>query len=132
MTPLLRKGQPLTHIWLEHKEEIGVSERTLYRYIDHGVLSVGNLDLRRKVGYKPRKKKKEPSDGFLNQAFRKNRTYTDFLNFREKHPDVPIVEMDTVKGVREQGKRMLTLIFCEMNFMLIFLMRDGKAETVVE
>ena len=40
--------------------------------------------------------------------------------------------MDTVKGVREQGKRMLTLIFCEMNLMLIFLMRDGKAETVVE
>lgn len=40
--------------------------------------------------------------------------------------------MDTVKGVREQGKRMLTMNFCEMNLMLILLMRDGKAETVVE
>ena len=40
--------------------------------------------------------------------------------------------MDTVKGCREQGKRMLTLLFVEQNFMLIFLMRDGKAQTVVE
>ena len=40
--------------------------------------------------------------------------------------------MDTVKGCREQGKRMLTLLFVEQNLMLIFLMRDGKAETVVE
>ena len=50
----------------------------------------------------------------------------------EKHPDTPVVQMDTVKGVREQGKRMLTLHFCNTNMMLIFLMRDGKAETVVE
>ena len=132
VTPLLRKGQPLTHIWWEHKDEISISERTLYRYIDLGVLGAGNLDLRRKLGYKPRKKKKEPSEGFLNQAFRKDRTYVDFLKFQEKHPNVPVVEMDTVKGVREQGKRMLTLIFCEMNLMLIFLMRDNKADTVVE
>ena len=50
----------------------------------------------------------------------------------EKHPTAAYVEMDTVKGCREQGKRMLTLLFVEQNFMLIFLMRDGKAQTVVE
>lgn len=42
------------------------------------------------------------------------------------------MEVDTVKGVREQGKRMLTMLFVEQNLMLIFLMRDGRAETVVE
>ena len=40
--------------------------------------------------------------------------------------------MDTVKGCREQGKRLLTLHFCNTNMMLMFLMRDGKADTVVE
>lgn len=50
----------------------------------------------------------------------------------EKHPTATYVEMDTVKGCREQGKRMLTLLFVEQSFMLIFLMRDGKAQTVVE
>ena len=38
--------------------------------------------------------------------------------------------MDTVKGVRESGKRLLTMIFRENNVMLLFLMPDGKAESV--
>jgi len=50
----------------------------------------------------------------------------------EKHPNTAYVEMDTVKGVREQGKRMLTMNFVEMNLMLIILMINGKAATVVE
>lgn len=132
VSPLILKGQPLTHIWSEHGIEIGISQRTLYRYIDQGVLSIGNIDLRRKVAYKPRKKKKENSERFLNQNFRKNRGYDDYLKYIEKHPNTSVIQMDTVKGVREQGKRMLTLHFCDTNMMLIFLMRDCKADTVVE
>lgn len=132
VSPLIMKGQPLTHIWSEHKEELGISQRTLYRYIDLGVLKVGNMDLRRKVSYRPRRKKKEKSEGFLNQEFRKNRSYDDYLKYMDKHPDTPVVQMDTVKGCREQGKRLLTLHFCNTNMMLMFLMIDGKADTVVE
>ena len=132
VSPLIKKGQPLTHIYAEHGEELPISQRTLYNYIDAGLLSVGNLDLRRKVGYRPRKKKKESSEGILNQRFREDRTYEDFLSYMAKHPKAPYVEMDTVRGCREQGKRMLTMLFVEQNLMLIFLMRDGKADTVVE
>lgn len=132
VTPLILKGQPITHIWAEHGEELGISQRTLYRYADRGILSFGNIDLRRKVGYRPRKKKKEPSEGFLNQEFRKSRSYDDYLEYMEKHPDTTVVQMDTVKGCREQGKRLLTLHFCDTNMMLILLMHDGKADTVVE
>jgi len=132
VTPLILKGQPLTHIWSEHSDELGISQRTLYRYIEQGVLSVGNIDLRRKVAYKPRKKKKEVSEGFLNQEFRKNRGYDDYLKYMEKHPETPVIQMDTVKGCREQGKRLLTIHFCNANMMLMLLMRDGKADTVVE
>jgi len=132
VAPLIKKGQPLTHILAEHRDEIPVSERTLYRYIDSGEFSIGNLDLRRKVGYRPRKKKKEPSEGFLNQEFRKDRTYADFLNYIAANPKTAYVEMDTVKGCREQGKRLLTLNFVEMNLMLMILMIDGRADTVVE
>ena len=89
---------------------------------------MGNIDLRRKVAYKPRKKKKKVPEGFLNQEFRKNRGYDDYLKYMEKHPDTPIILMDTVKGCREQGKRLLTLHFCNTNMMLMFLMRDGKAD----
>ena len=132
VSPLVKKGQPLTHILAEHRTEITVSERTLYRYIDGGEFSIGNIDLRRKVGYRPRRKKKEPSEGFLNQQFRKDRTYADFLSYMAANPKTAYVEMDTVKGCREQGKRLLTLHFVEMNLMLMILMVDCKAHTVVE
>lgn len=39
-------------------------------------------------------------------------------------------EMDTVKGCRERGKRLLTMIHQEIPVMLLFLMPDGKAESV--
>jgi len=132
VSKLIRKGQPLTHIHSVHGEKFGVTERTLYNYIDDGVFSIGNIDLRRKVGYRPRKKKREVSDGFGNLDFRKGRTYNDYLKFLEANPGTPVVELDTVFGVREQGKRLLTMIFTGNNVMLLFLMRDGKAETVIE
>ena len=39
--------------------------------------------------------------------------------------------MDTVKGCKEKGKRMLNFVFCENNLMLSFLMPDGCADSVV-
>jgi IS30 family transposase len=133
VSPLVKKGQPLTHIYAEHKDEIPVSERTLYRYIDAGLLGVGNLDLRRKVGYRPRRKKKVVTEAPKNNhEYRKNRTYEDFLVYLKKHPNVNYIEMDTVLGSRRKGKRMLTMLFVQQSLMLIFLMRDGKADSVVE
>ena len=38
--------------------------------------------------------------------------------------------MDTVKGVRERGKRLLTMTFRDYSIMLMFLLPDGKAESV--
>lgn len=38
--------------------------------------------------------------------------------------------MDTVKGMREQGKRLLTVIFRKNDVMLLLLMPDEKAESV--
>lgn len=132
VSPLILKGQPLTHIFSSHSSEIPVSQRTLYNYIDDGHLSVGNLDLRRKVGYRPRKKKKGTTEGFENLQFRKERTFQHFEKHLEENPGLPYVEMDTVKGVREQGKRMLTMIFTQNDLMLLFIMPDGTADSVTD
>ena len=47
-----------------------------------------------------------------------------------KYSGLSAIEMDTVKGVREKGKRLLTMIFQDNSIMLLFLMPDGKAESV--
>ena len=131
ITRLVKKGQPLTHIYAEHENEMPVCLRTLYNYIDDGELTVKNIDLRRKTGYKKRGKGHQPSLGFANMEFRQGRTYTDFeYAMKAKYTEDEVVEMDTVKGVREQGKRLLTMIFRRNNVMLLFLMPDGKAESV--
>lgn len=43
--PLIAKGQSLNHICQTHADELGVSERTLYNYIDKNVFKVRNIDL---------------------------------------------------------------------------------------
>lgn len=130
VTRLVKKGQPLTHIYAEHEAEIPISLRSLYNYIDAGELTIKNIDLRRKTGYKQRRKNaKGYAKGGADQRYREGRNYADYESFI-KHSEVSTVEMDTVKGIRERGKRLLTMIFQDNYVMLLFLMPDGKAESV--
>ena len=131
VTKLVNKGQPLTHIYAAHKDELPVGLRSLYNYIDSGEMTIQNIDLRRKVGYRSRKKKRTPSQGFQNQEYRQTRTYEDYqFALSVQFTEDEVVEMDTVKGVREQGKRLLTMIFVKNSVMLLFLMPDGTATSV--
>ena len=132
VTKLVKKGQPLTHIYAEHKAEMPMSLRSLYNYIDAGLLSIKNIDLRRKVGYKSRRKKKdkeEPPRGFAIQKHREGRTFEDYEIYMKQN-GLSALEMDTVKGVQKRGKRLLTMIFQDNSVMLLFLMPDGTAASV--
>ena len=131
ITRLVRKGQPLTHIYAEHEKEMPVSLRSLYNYIDAGEMTIKNIDLRRKTSYKQRRQnKKGIPEGFANQEYRQCRTYEDFEHLMKLVDEDLTVEMDTVKGVREKGKRLLTMIFRKNSVMLLFLMPDGTAASV--
>ena len=74
---------------------IMLDEKTIYNYIDAGLLSVGNIDLPRKVRYRVRKKKKPVR---VDKQCHVGRTYDDFREFIATNPDVAIVEMDSVEG----------------------------------
>jgi len=58
ISPLIMKGQSINHIFATHAEDIGLSERTLYNYIDQNAFKVRNIDLPKKVRYKKRRQKK--------------------------------------------------------------------------
>lgn len=131
VTKQIKKGQPLTHIYAEHQAELPISLRSLYNYIDAGMLTVRNIDLRRKVSYKPRKRTQKRV-AYRNQDFRTGRTYGDFQKYIENHPNCSIVQMDTVLGTRTKGQRILTMLFLKTNIMLMFLIPDGKGQTVVD
>ena len=67
--------------------------------------------------------------GFADQSYREGHTYEDFKSYMTVAA-VGAVEMDTVRGSRERGKRLLTMIFQDNSIMLLFLMPDGTAESV--
>lgn len=129
LTPLIKKGQSISHIYATHAEELSCSRRTIYTYIDQGVFKVRNIDLRRKVKYKPRKTSTKTN--IKDRAFRRNRTYDDFLEYIEKKNPVNIVEMDTVEGKREGKACFLTMLFRNCNLMLMFLLASHTQEEVL-
>jgi len=129
VSPLVLKGQSIAHIYENHKAEISCSERTLYKYIDQNLFSARNIDLPRKVKYKPRKKASAPSS--IPVVNRIGRTYEDFLTYLEDHPELSVVEMDTVHGTRS-GKVLLTLFFRSCSLMLVFLMDACTTKCVNE
>ena len=120
ISPLIRQGQPLSHIYSAHASDIQVSRRTLYNYLDLGLFDVRNLDLPRRVRYKLRKNQRQANP--IQYDYRNRRTYRDFEKYCDAFPDYEIVEMDTVKGTQEAGKCLLTLLFRKSSFMLIFLL----------
>ena len=132
ISPLIMKGQPLSHIFAVHADEIPVCRRTLYNYLDQRVFQARNIDLPRRVRYKKRKKATTPRTKDIRQVYRNKRTYKDFERFMEAHPDLDVVEMDTVKGSRAAGQCLLTLLFRSCSFMLVILLPRCTQECVIQ
>jgi len=127
VSPLLMRGQSLGHIYVSHGEDLGCSRRTLYHYIDQGAFTARNLDLPRKVRYKPRKKHHLREKGI--SSYRNDRTYKDFLKLLESDPETNVVEMDTVEGTNK-GPVLLTMLFRNCGFMLIRLLERSTQDCV--
>ena len=119
----------MNHIFTNHGEKIPCSEPTLYRYIDEGLLTVKNIDLLRKVTYKPRKQTEQRTS--LERACPVNRTYEYFLSYISENPDANIVEMDTVVG-SEPGKVLPTMLFRNCSLMVAFLMENNRSDSVIQ
>lgn len=95
-----------------------MSVKTMYNYIDSGVLLTRNIDLKRKVVFKKRKdslKKKTITD----RSVFKNRSYADFKQLGISSAD--FVEMDTVISASGSNKCILTFCFPDTVFFLAYL-----------
>lgn len=129
ISPLIRKGQSIHHICSVNTDTLMCSEKTIYNYIDLNLFSARNLDLPRKVRYRLRKKAKDPFK--VDKKCRIGRTYEDFVAYMGENPDTPVVEMDTVEGVKG-GKVLLTVHFREPQFMLAFLRDANTSRSVID
>lgn len=114
ISPLIEQGQSPYQIVTNHPE-LELSVRTVYSYLDQGLFTARNVDLKRKVKFKPRKCHKTQ---ITNRTVFTNRTYQDF-----KALQLPFfTEMDTVHSSRESRKTLLTFFFTKEKLFLAFLM----------
>ena len=122
------KGHSFYMIVLDHPE-FDITERTLYYYQEKGYLSCKNIDLPRIVRYRKRKRmvSKNKSERKENEC-RVNRTYQDFIKYKEAKKITYYVEMDTVEGIKGHSA-LLTLNFVPFNFMLAYKL---KIQTISE
>ena len=128
VSPLIMRGQSVHHIVASNPDDFNVSEKSIYRYVDGGLLTARNIDMPRVCRMKPRKTK--PVVHKVDGSCRIGRTYADYEAFiKESH--LPVVEMDSVIG-RVGGKVLLTLMFTSCDFMLAFIRERNTSQSVID
>jgi len=127
----VKKKQSIAHIVYTNSDVITCTEKTIYNYINGGYFSVGDLDLPRKLHYRPRKKaysgKAEEARKF---AALEGRRYSDFTSFMASH-DLAVTEVDTVHGKKGTTKVLLTMLSTNTRALMPFLLDACTQEDVL-
>ena len=126
--PLLKKGQSPYQIITDHPE-IGITEKTLYNYIEgdvfHEIAGITVMDLRRQVSRKISKKKSKGYKKRTDRKYLQGRTYKDYKTYLEENPDIFVTQMDTVYNDETNGPFIQTFKF--VNAGVIFaILHDTK------
>lgn len=130
LIPLIKdKKQSIHHAMINNKNTIMCSEKEIYNLVNLGVLEVRNIDLPRKVRF--RQRTKNITHYKIDKECLNDRRYEDYTIFLNSNPDINIVEMDTVEGIKGE-KVLLTIHFVNCSFMLAFIREHNDAQSVID
>lgn len=121
----IRKGLSPAMISCMRKEELAASSSTIYRWITRGYHGMADIELRRKVGYKPRKRHVDPTP----TSHGKERSYEAFCRLDEESR-ASACEMDTVIGTKFDTKCILTLYLRPFKFQFALLIPEKTSSAV--
>lgn len=109
------------------RPSLELSRSTIYRWCDEGYGGMSNMELRRKVGYKPRRR----SAPAAAAARSDRRSHAAFEALPTDSRDTAW-EMDTVLGSKRDSARLLTLLHRPTGFQLALPPPDGSSVSVAE
>ena len=114
----MTKGQSISVIYQNHKDEIMISENTVRNYLKRGLLKSNQLDMIRPrfTANKSVKRRVIKNVDLLN-----GRTYEDYINYT-KEKDILIVQLDTVVGKLVDNKKILTIHWPSFHFQIGILL----------
>lgn len=121
----LQKGWSFEAIWAAYRSLLPISIRTMYSYAERGILGLANIDLPKKVKYKPRRRVRD-----WRIVDRSGRSYSDFLDLAENMRK-NAVQMDCVMGKVHGYQCILTLHFPQWEFQLMILLEEHTSACVV-
>lgn len=113
-------------------KDIDISVSTVYRYINKKYLTTSRMDLPYAVTYKKRKKANKKYDYKENTKFsRNNRTYLDFLVYKNSHPGLFHAQMDFLGAIKTSSTNILTLSITELHFVLLYKLKKFSYKDVM-
>lgn len=133
--PLLKQGQSPFQIVTGHPE-LGISEKTLYNYIEndvfHEIAGITVMDLRRQVSRRPSKKKSQTYKKRADRKYLKGRTYKDYKEYLSENPHVFVAQMDTVYNDETDGPFIQTFKFVNAGILFALYHEDKTAQSMKE
>lgn len=131
LTPLIKKGQTINHLYINHPDILDFSKPSFYNYVNTGVFEFKPMDFPRIVKYKKRKNSNTRRSRKEREIL-KERKFSDFILYLSNNPDTNVVEMDTVEGLKDESDCFLTLLWRKTKFMLIFKLQSQTTEQVTK
>lgn len=122
----LERGMSPSQIAQGRSGELCVSQSTIYRWIANGYCGLTNLELRRKVAYRPRTNAKPVTP----TSHGKNRSYAAFKELDDEQK-AATCEMDTVMGRKFDKPCLLTLYLRPSKFQFVLMLPEKTNEAVV-
>ena len=135
IAPLLKQGQSPYQIVTNHPE-LGISEKTLYNYIEndvfHEIAGITVMDLRRQVSRKLPKKKAKTYKKRVDRKYLEGRTYKDYNSYLSDHPEVFVTQMDTVYNDETNGPFLQTFKFVRAGILLSLYHNEKTSASMKE
>lgn len=135
IAPLLKQGQSPYQIITNHPE-LGISEKTLYNYIENGIFhqiaGITVMDLRRQVSRKLPKKKTISYKKRADRKFLQGRTYKDYKAYLSDNPNVFVFQMDTVYNDETNGPFLQTFKFVKTGLFFALYQNAKTAASMKE
>ena len=135
IAPLIKKGQSPYTIVTNHPE-LGISEKTLYNYIEGGIFEFTgsnrliSLDLRRQASRKISKKVSAQYKKRVDRKFLKGREYTDYQAYIDVNPNAYVTQMDTVYNDVTNGPFIQTFKFVKPGILLCIYHEEKTARSM--
>ena len=133
VSPLIKdNGQSIHHVYVSHPLLSKIcSERTIRRLIYDRYLDVKAHDLPRYVRFEHKPQYiyvRESKVANIERMYQ--RTYTDFVKYTKRNPDLSVVQYDSVIGMIDDYQAILTITFPKERFQFGRLIKKNNPDSV--